>query len=924
MFAIDARGAEHWSYTPIVRPALPRIVGPAQSWSENGIDRFILSMLTTKGLTPSPRADRETLIRRLTLDLTGTPPTVEEIQAFQVDSRPDAYERLVQRLLASHRFGEQMAVAWLDAARYADTHGYHMDAHREMWRWRDGLIAALNANMPFDQFSIEQLAGDLLPNATTEQKIASGFHRNHMINFEDGSIAAEYRTEYVADRAVTTATVWLGMTLACARCHDHFYDPISQAEFFRFYAFFNHVPENGIDGDQGNAAPTILAPTAEQEQRLCDLQRRISSLEKQLRDRESSVDREFERWAAQQGGSKRRTDPPIATYRLPLDNPFGPAGAVTVTGEPVWIADGTRRVALFNGNTHFEMRQPDPSDIATLSAWVFPTTRDEATLFAKARYGPHSRGFELRLNEGRLELRAFDQPRKRELRVITIDPLPTSQWRQVTVTIDRTGGLGGVKFYVDGVPQSTRTLTSTLPSIVSTTAPLTIAGPEAGFRGMLDDIRIFDRALTPTEVAALAGVDPVAEILSTPPASRTDSQNSWLRGYYLDNIDRVYSQLANSLAELRQEKRSLESAVSSVMVMADSAPRKTFVLRNGRYDAPTSEVVAGVPSALPAMHEDLPRNRLGLAHWIVSPDNPLTARVVVNRIWQHHFGHGLVRTADDFGTQGTPPTHPQLLDWLAAEFVSSGWDVKHLHRLIVTSATYRQSSHTTADRQSLDSENRWLSRMPRVRLAAETIRDSALFASGLLVQRVGGPGVFPYQPAGLWRELAYDPDEFTAQTFVQSKGADLYRRSIYTFYKRSVPPPNIEVFDAPSREQCFVSRPTTNTPAQALTLMNDVTFVEAAAELAERVMRRSGPLQSKVSFVVQRVLGRTPDDTEVSILIGLWQDQRDLYGDAPDRAAELVTNGNRLPPPDLPHAGLAAWTALVSVLFQTDEFVVRP
>jgi mono/diheme cytochrome c family protein len=652
---------KHWAFEPINRPGLPAV--QSKRWVRNPLDAFILNRLETEGLKPAVEARRATVIRRLYLDLTGLPPTPEEVAAFASDSSPAAYENLVERLLASPAYGERMAMDWLDGARYADTNGYQNDFARTMWPWRDWVIAAFNHNQPFDQFAREQLAGDLLPNPTMAQRIATGFNRNNRTVTEAGSIDEEWRVENAVDRVETTATVFLGLTMGCGRCHDHKYDPITQTEFYQFFGFFNSVKEQGVYTEtRGNVPPLVMLPSRENKRRLDDF------------------------------------------------------------------------------------------EIAIAAAKV-----------KKAK----------------------------------------------------------------------------------------------------------------------------------------------------DQVDK-----------LTRQKAEYEKGVLSVMVLEDTAkPRPNYLLKRGRYDMPDTsrQVEPGVPACLVPLAPAAPRNRLGLARWLASPDNPLTARVAVNRIWQHHFGIGLVKTAENFGVQGEPPSHPELLDWLASELIRTGWDVKALHRLIATSATYFQSSQVSADLAARDPENRLLARGPRYRLSAEVVRDNALAMAGLLVERIGGPSVKPYQPPGLWEELAGGAGE---GPYIQDKGPALYRRSLYVYRKRTVPHPELATFDAPSREICQVKRSRTNTPLQALELLNDVTYVEAARRLAELAIARGGcnPDQ-RISFAFRRALGRDPSAAELVVLRRGLDRYLIAFQSNPASAGQLIHHGESEVDHTAGSAELAGYTALAGVILNLDETI---
>jgi len=659
-----AEWKEHWAFVVPKPPLLPEPRSlrdgrvPAK-WPRNEIDLFVLRRLEQSNLQPSPPADRARLARRVALILNGLPPEPEEVARFLADRSPDAYERYVDRRLASPLYGEHVGLDWLDLARYADTDGYQDDQPRVMWRWRDWLIDALNSGMPFDRFTTEMLAGDLLPDATDWQRLATGFHRNHRTNGEGGSIPEEFRVEYVTDCVETTASVWLGLTLGCARCHDHKYDPFSQRDFYRLFAFFNNTPEKGVY--RGNDSPPLIkVPTHDQQHALDELDRRIAQA----------------------------------------------------------------------------ARDPE------------------------------------RLNS------------------------------------------------------------------------------------------------------------------------------------------------------LREQRTKLFDRVSSTMIMADGEPRDTFVLVRGQYNQRGEKVTAGVPGSLRDLSADAPRNRLGLARWLVSRENPLTARVEVNRIWNSHFGRGLVNTAEDFGSQGEPPSHPELLDWLAIDFMRTGWDVKRLHRLIVTSATFRQSSVSDEAALAIDPDDRLLWRFPRRRLKAEQIRDRALAVSGLLVKRLGGPSVKPYQPAGIWNEIAGGSTSAYKGGYKHDRGTALYRRSLYTFWRRTIPPPGMATFDAPSRETCTARRPQTNTPLQALALLNDVTYLEAARVLGERMMAGGSTPYGRVTAGFRRALSRRPADEELAVLLRAYERFLNQFQNEPEAAAELIRIGDCKPDKQWNRAELAACMSVGNILLNLDEFVV--
>jgi len=939
-----AQSSDHWAYQSITRPRLPAAVG--QPWVRNPIDAFTFARMQENGLSPNVEADRATLVRRLTLGLSGLPPTIAEIDRFLADDHTAAYAQLVERLLGSPRYGERMATPWLDLARYADSHGYHMDAHREMFAWRDWVIEAFNDNMPFDQFTIEQLAGDLLDNATPSQIIASGFNRNNMVNFEGGALEAEYLIEYAVDRTVTTSTVWMGQTMQCARCHDHKYDPFTQREFYQLLAFFNQIPEKGIDGDQGNAAPLVRAPSRLQRLRRQQLERRIADFDARLRQREANCESDLLAWEQRLVTTRGRARPPadMALY-VPLDAVVEGKTVDRVSGDHLVVSGPTilpktkfERGLLFGGDTFVEMdtdRRPVPamfqglsfraSDAFSIAAWIYPTTGDRLTILAKQSDAPKLRGYELVLDDDLLIASVTSDATTSRAVVRSRKPLVRSEWQHVTVTYDGSSRASGLRLYVDGAAYPAEVLEDDLAGSITTTQPLRIGRGAVGspFRGVVDEVKVFARSLAATEVGLLAGGDPVGRLLAIDPSQRTEEQVAALWTYFLRHHDATSRQFASQRDEARQALRALDAAIPTTMVMrAIDQARPTYVLSNGQYDSPTDLVLAGTPAQLLAMSPEASRNRLGLARWLVDPNHPLTARVAVNRIWQLHFGAGLVSTPEDFGTRGQRPTHPQLLDWLASEFMRSGWDTKHIHRLIVMSATYRQSSHAALAEWKGDPANRWLARGPRRRLSAEMIRDQALAASGLLFDKIGGPSVFPYQPPGLWEEVSYDANEFTAQAYQQDHGAKLYRRSLYTFWKRSVPAPALATLGVPNREVCVARRSTSNTPLEALVLMNETAFVEASRKLAERILRSGGCSDvQRITWAFRATTGREPTSDEQAVLMDTLQQQRTLYQENMEGARRLLTVGEMPWCTGFDARELAAWTVLANLLFCLDETI---
>jgi hypothetical protein len=750
-----ARYEPHWAFVKPVRRPLPAV--KAKSWPRNEIDYFILARWEKAGLKPSPEANKETLIRRVTLDLTGLPPTPAEIDAFLADRSPSAYEKVVDRLLASPRYGERMAVQWLDFARYADSNGFQEDGSRTMWPWRDWLIGALNRNMPFDQFTVKQLAGDMLPNATLDDKIATGFNRNHRTNNEGGSIDEEWRVETVIDRVETTSQVWMGLTMGCARCHDHKFDPITQKEFYRFFAFFNNVPETGKGGGGGaNTPPVMKAPQPGQAAQLKELEKAVAAAQEKVfaveKDALADAQEEWEEAVLRDG----KTAPPR------------------------------------------------------------PLAEKKAAM-----------------------------PKKKTLKT-SVSPRP-------------------------------------LPS------PKPEAVPE-----------------------------PIMAIVVTEAEKRTPQQKKQLLDYCRPRLGGPIAAADQELIKDRQARDALVAAIPEMMVMVEMPkPRDCFVLLRGQYDQHGEKVEAGLPSMLPPMPKGEPMNRLGLARWLTSPDNPLTSRVWVNRTWERFFGTGLVKTTENLGSQAEYPSHPELLDWLSTEFIRRKWDMKAMTRLVVTSATYRQASASTAALLRIDPENRLLAFGPRFRFSGEMLRDQALSLGGLLVEKIGGPSVRPYMPPGIWDETSVYGD---LRNYQPEPGPSLYRRTLYTIWKRTAAPPTSVLFDAPTREICTVKRSRTDTPLQALVVLNETTYVEAARKLGERMMAEGGSTpESRLKYGFRLATARWPREGELKLLVdGLKADLARFQKD-PESARKLISYGNSIPSPRFKPEELAAYTLAGNVYLNLDE-----
>jgi len=945
-----AQGAEyqrHWSF---VAPRRDAVKLPSSPAALSPIDTAILERLQREGLALSPEADRQRLVRRVTLDLTGAPPSLDEIELFLHDPSPDAYERLIDRLMASPRYGERMTLDWLDAARYADTHGFNNDTTRYMWRWRDWTISAFNANIPFDRFVTEQLAGDLLPKATLDQQVATGFNRNHVINSEGGIIPEEYRVEYVADRVHTTATIFLGLSMGCARCHDHKFDPITNREYYQFFAFFNQLNEQGEAGRVGNAEPMIKAPTAEQTERLARYQRDLTAFDESLSQQMVQAETRIAEWEPKlREATTSASAAPKPLLRFALNERIGNDVAnlcdtlhrAHVVGKAEWVAGKLDGAIKLDGNTHVEagdLASFERTDSFSWGGWINVENKDGATVVSRMDDAAGHRGFDLLLTGGKLTAHLIHQWPDNALHVATRTEVPVNQWKHVFATYDGSSKGEGLKLYVDGKLQEIDITHNHLTDSTISSKTLRIGRRTDGapFKGLIDDIRIYDRCLPADEVMAVSQFDSLQDLLALKNDERTAGQTQSIVRSYLLRFDADFKALTDRRIEMDKRKSDLEKGLPSAMVMLEMPqPRSTFILKRGQYDAPGEQVQPGVPASLPAFPSGAPLNRLGLAQWLLSPDHPLTGRVAVNRAWATFFGNGLVETVEDFGSQGQWPSHLELLDWLAVEFSGADgavaanqrsrphWDVKRLHRSIVESATYRQTSRVSPELYERDPANKLLARGPRFRLPAETIRDSALSAAGLLSDHLGGPSVSPYQPAGLWDDVAVGAD-YEGTVYRQDQGEGLYRRSMYTFWKRTCPPPGLNAFDAPEREVCTARRSRTNTPLQALVLLNDPTYLEAARKLAERAILNGGPtLESRLTMAFQLALSRSPTDTELQVLVKTHQQRLDHYRKDLPGAKALVSVGESPREPSIEDAELAAWTSVMSLILNLDEAITK-
>jgi len=975
-----AKWGAHWAFVPPVRPEVPKVQGP-KSKVQSPIDTFILARLEKEKLSPAPEARKEVWLRRVTFDLTGLPPTLKEIDDFLADSSTNAHEKIVDRLLASPRFGERMATDWLDLARFADTHGYQMDRFRPAWPYRDWAIKAFNQNLPFDQFVTWQLAGDLLPNATKEQRLATAFNRLHNQNEEGGVVEEEYRVAYVVDRVNTFGTAFLGLTTECSRCHDHKYDPFTQRDFYSLFAFFQNIDESGQTSyfTDSTPVPALLLSTEEQDRKLDQLNFEIAARENDLVKFRASARVEFAKWLSSLPRSSRsneahseKIDQSLLTSAATnglvghfafdemvsnkVANLAGTNTAKAHEGPRLVEGKFARGIELSgeNGFTFGKIGHFNRASEFTLALWLRTPSHAPRLVVAhhsKAPVDAGSRGYELLLEEGKVAFGLHHMWPGNSLKVASKTKLPTHEWVHVAVSYDGSSRARGVKIFINGEAAETEVIRDNLwkDIIYGGDEPELTIGyrfRDNGFKGgRVDEFKVFDRALTPIEVAHISGHGALTNALATPVAKLKPAQREALFEYFFTTIFPPVQRTMKELRKFRDEQRKLINPIPEIMAMDElPQPKPAYILKRGAYDAPGERVFANTPGVLPPFPAGQPTNRLGLAKWLLQPEHPLMARVTVNRFWQMMFGKGLVETSDNFGSQGAQPTHPELLDWLACEFVQPtvdvppasrresinhketrqraggtlGWDVKRLLKMIALSATYRQSSQASPDLLARDPQNDLLARGPARRLSAEMLRDQSLTLSGLLVEKIGGPSVKPYQPDGIW-DIAMGKPKYDT-----GKGEDLHRRSLYTFWKRTVPPPTMVTFDAADRSYCTVRRQETSTPLQALALLNDTQVIEAARHLAQRVLKEADAVpDERISRMFRIVCGRTPAAKELPVLRRLLEEQRAFFASDAAAANKLLAVGEAKNDPSLDRVELAAATVLAEALLNHDEAVMR-
>jgi mono/diheme cytochrome c family protein len=933
---------EHWAFVPPKR--YPEPVTARTDWARNPIDRFILARLEKEALSPSPEANRPALLRRVTYDLTGLPPTPKETEAFLADTAPDAYERVVDRLLASPRYGEHRARYWLDYARYADTHGMHLDNFRSIWGYRDYVIRACNQNKPFDQFTREQLAGDLLPAKNLDQQLASAFLRAGISSGEGGTIVEELRVNNQRERVEAFGAVYLGLTTGCAACHDHKFDPTSQKDHYQLTAFFNNLTENPSNDDRADWPPYIRLPKPEDRARYDEILSQEAEVESALAKRRAQERELIAKWLVD-GPAPQPVAPDHLDVRLRFDEQTGstfhntapnPAFAsvtgksgVAFWGEDTWFWPSYR----MDTNTHIDLPNTgdvEKTDAFSVGTWFMPRLETAAsgspstgTILGRMDSTGGNRGWDLGYSDGRLYFRMIHSELSSGIHVETNHRvMARGRWNHVLATYDGSGRASGVKLYVDGELQEACVVRDALTDSVRTTVPFQLGStyPDANplRQSRFQDLRYYSRALDAAEAPRLAREDYVAAIVKRPQPDWTEDEAQAVADFYFSKRDSETLALQEKLPAL-QEKIAALTKDGPVALVSEEASRLAYanVLDRGVYTARKERVRPAVPHFLPQMPADAPRNRLGLANWTMSAANPLTARVTVNRMWTELFGTGLVETTEDFGIVGARPSHPHLLDWMAVEFRESGWDMKHLYRLLVTSATYRQSARVTPALLEKDPKNRLLARGPRFRMDAEMIRDTALAASGLLVEKQGGPSVKPYQPPGVWEAGGYPSSNTTK--YVQDTGESLYRRSLYSFWKRMATLPNLDAFDAPTRDTSCTRRQRTNTPIQALVTMNDVQWLEASRRLAENLLGDSSANdEGRLNQLSRLLLARDWAPAEKSVLEKELTQFRATYSADPAAAKKLIGVGESCINSSRPPEEIAAWMLVASSALNLD------
>ncbi|MFY8070563.1 MAG: DUF1553 domain-containing protein [Pirellula sp.] len=926
-----AKYSKHWSFAPPEKTSLANNGLAKPMWQH--IDQQVALKLRAHGLIPSDLANRETLLRRVSLDLTGLPPTLEELDAFLNDSSENAFEKAVDRLLQSDAYAERMASQWLDLSRYADTNGYNNDEDRQMWPWRDWVINAYRANMPYDQFLTEQLAGDLLPNANLQQQVATGFLRNQGHNTEGGIIQEEYRVEYVADRVHTVATVFLGLSMQCARCHDHKIDPITQAEYYRFFSLVNNLEEKQASySNFVGAEPFVRVPTAEQIESKKQLITQLDQFKSQLQTKEQHIEQTWATWV--KANSDQVIEATLGTTQKDYvdfeENNLSATQQIWEKSDQLIFVAGKQgtAVSIDNGKhlTSKQLGKLQSDRPFSISLWVNVPSLGSMAILSRMDEAMNFRGYDMLLVNGKIEVHLVDTWPSNAIKISSQQTIAPNQWHHLTLTYDGSKKAAGANLYIDGKPVKFDIPNNNLTGSLETDKPFHLGLREKSlpFTGSIDELRIFDGVLSAVDIERLAQVqvpEPKLTWVRKTWGELNEDQRNLAKSWTREKIDPEHGQLQSQVVELEKKIASVDQAAPAVMVMREmNPPRETFILKRGQYDQPTTKVEPGIPESLRVDGIDQPINRLQLAKWLTHPKNPLTARVAVNRLWEQCFGVGIVRTSEDFGGSGEYPSNPELLDMLAMEFIESQWDVRAMLKQIVLSKTYRQASRMTPELKLKDPENRYFARGPRHRLSAETIRDNALAISGLLVRKVGGPSVKPYQPAGLWEDVTVE----RRGKYVADTDEGLFRRGMYTFWKRTCPPPAMVSFDAPNREVCVARRSRTNTPLQALVLLNDPTYIEAARVFASDVLKSGGNDQlARLNYAYRKALARDIRPEEVPAMQELLELARSDFAEDANRVDAYLSVGTVGISGETPKLELAVWTVACSAILNLDETITK-
>ena len=944
-----AEGAKyegHWAFIPPERtpvPALPKPTSSTNTWAKNPIDRFVFNGLHAAGLEPNSEAAKETLIRRVALDLTGLPPTTAEVDMYLQDKTEGAYDRMVDRYFASPHYGERMALNWLDYARYADSNGFQSDGSRDIWGWRDWVIKAYNANLPFDQFTIEQLAGDMLPNATPEQIIATGFNRNHRLNGEGGRIVEEWFVETVIDRVETTGLTWLGLTFNCCRCHDHKYDPISQKEFYQMYAFFNSVDEEGVLAPSGkngeNTPPLFSLRTAAHKEEVAKRERQIAELENQVQKEKNNLSQLAVKWAEGRSTSSVENDASEWQQIVPSEVKSSGGATLTLQSDGSYLASGKNPA-----NDSYEVVLPKlgNSGVSNTLTGILLEVMPDASL-PNQSLGRGSNG-NFVMTDFNVEFVGGSLKKPREMKLARVEAdFAQDGWPASAVLANTPKSKAPLKGWAIEGNNPERRIERKIMFVAEQAAKIPKDASiviRFGNRSEYGDhnigrFRLSITTIAPEKVAlGSSGISAnVMAAISKNPTEWSDADRKEVESYFLASVPNPIRDSEANLQAAKKDLKEYQENIPTTMVMKETKPRDAFVLVRGEYDKPAAKVDRRVPAVLPQLPADAPVDRLGLAKWIVARNNPLTARVWVNREWERFFGIGLVKTTENLGSQAEYPVNAGLLDWLAVEFMepttlpavngmaAQAWDMKAVQKLILTSAAYRQSSMVTPAKLESDPDNRLVSRGPRFRLPGEIVRDTALAVSGELNNKIGGPSVRPYMPAGVWDETSKYGN---LRNYQHDKNEGLYRRSIYTIWKRTAAPPTMLLFDAPNREVCTVKRSRTNTPLQALSLLNEITFVEAARNLASRMLTEGGSTaEQRLAHGFRLALARVPSESEMQVLLSGLDADMQRFVRNPEEAERLLKFGESKPPADLTPAELAAYTLAANVIFNLDEFVTR-